>query len=576
MRAKLGWGCSVLSLACSASAPAAAPPPAELTLLHTSDVHSRLWSFRDRVSSLDAEMGLGSEGELAEVGGAARLATLLAAERRRGAAVWVDSGDLLEGAPVFGAHGGAVEVGLWGALGVAAMALGNHELSLGAAELDRLFGPARFPVLAANLVPSATTGAWLAPSATVMAGHTRLRVIGVGHDGSPPSITASSNPWGLSVMGAAASVQAAMDAAAGGAALVVVLSHLGLEGDRDLLRGTTGVDVVLGGHQHVSTLEPEWQEDCATRELQQRRGCSPRRVPIVHSGAYGRYLSKVALRLRPDPQEPGALEVQAVALTHLPVTSQVPEDPATAAHLEPYRPAPRPPVGYLPAPLTRSSALGGDSPLGNVVADAVRAQTGADVVVLNSSGLRDDLEAGPLLPIDLELAFPFEEPWRLASLAGRELRVGLDRAARKSASRGCESALQVSGLWLRVHCGACREELTTCWRAGRGESELRDDERLLVALPRYLTLPGADFEAVGPLGSELSLSLSQALRRQFGTVPLVRDPGDCARDWQQAPASRCAEAFGLWCPLDGARAWSVCAALPQVEGGRDGRIEMLP
>jgi 5'-nucleotidase / UDP-sugar diphosphatase len=570
-----GWGWGVLALACSAPAPADVPATSELTLLHTSDVHSRLWPFRDRISPADAELGLGAEGELAEVGGAARLATLLSEERRAGAGLWLDSGDLLEGAPVFGRYGGAVEVELWGALGVAAMALGNHELSLDGPELERLFGRAKFPVLAANLLPS-RAASWLTPSATVLAGSTALAVVGCGTPGSPPSLAADSNPWGLSVIDAAAGVQGAVDALASRTALVVVLSHLGLEADRQLVRETSGVDLVLGGHQHVLTREPEWQEDCATRQVRERRGCSPRRVPIVHSGAYGRYLSKVELRLRPSLEAGGALEVQSATLTHLPLSDSVAEDESTAARLEPYRAAPEPPIGYLPQPLRRDSPLGADSPLGNFVADAVQAETGADIVLLNGSGLRDDLEAGPLLAGDLELAFPFEEPWRLAWLSGWELRVGLDRAARQSASRGCSSTLQLAGMWLRVRCAACGDDLTECWRAGRGDVELRDDERLLVALPQYLALPGANFEEAGPLGAQLSLSVSQVLRRRAARAPRLRETQRCAGELQRATPPRCAEAFGPWCPVEEQRAYHLCSGLPSIEGARDGRIEMLP
>ncbi|MDF3068099.1 MAG: hypothetical protein K0R38_3700 [Polyangiaceae bacterium] len=568
MRGKLEWGWGVVALACSGSPVATAPPPSELTFLHTSDVHSRLWPFRDRISTVDADLGLGAEGELEEVGGAARLATRLAEARRDGAALWLDSGDLLEGAPVFGRYGGAVEVQLWGALGVDAMALGNHELSLSAEALQRLFADARFPVLAANLLPSASSS-WLLPSVIVFAGRTAVGVVGCGNGGSPPSITAANNPWGLSVVDAAAAVQSSIDELASRTELVVALSHLGLEGDRDLIRATSGIDLVLGGHQHTLTLEPEWEKDCATRELQRARGCSPRRVPIVHSGAYGRYLSRVELRLR-------AGEVTGVTLTHVPLSARVAPDPATSAHLEAYQSPPESPLGYLPERIARGTAHGGDSALGNLVTDAIQEWTGADVVLLNSSGLRDDLEAGPLLAGDLELAFPFEEPWRLVWLSGRELRAGLHRTARKSASRGCETSVQVAGLWLRVHCDACREELTACWRAGRGDTELADTERLLVALPRYLTLPGADFDALGEVGTDLALSVSQTLRRRLARAPRLLEPRDCALDLERASPARCAEAFGISCPISAALAEHVCRGLPSIQGARDGRVEMRP
>jgi 5'-nucleotidase len=547
----------------------------ELTLLHTSAVHSRLWPFRDRVSNLDARLGLGREGELGELGGAARLATLLAEERRRGAALWVDSGDLLEGAPVFGRYRGAVEVELWGALGVSAMALGNHELALEEQELEQLFGRAPFPVLASNLVPR--RGArWLTSSTVVWAGGNPIGVVGCASEGSPPSLGAADNRWGLTVVSAAAAVQAAIDELRGRASLVVLLSHQGLEADRALVRETSGIDVVLGGHQHALTVQPEWEEDCAARALKQARGCAPRRVPIVHSGAYGRYLSRVELRLRPAPAAPGALEVTSVALAHLPISEQVAEDAAIVERLEPFRASAEPPLAYLPAPVSRRSAVSGDSALGNLVTDAVRAETGADVVLLNQTGLRDDLEAGPLLAGDLALAFPFEEPWRLVWLSGSELRAGLNRAARKSAARGCETALELAGLWWRVRCAACAGEQTRCWRAGRGDTELQDDARVLVALPAYLASPGAEFEAVGARGEERHLSISEVVGRYAAAFPPVSDLHGCARALEHASPSRCAEAFGIGCPVRGERALYVCSRLPQLEGAHDGRIQMLP
>jgi hypothetical protein len=293
----------------------------------------------------------------------------------------------------------------------------------------------------------------------------------------------------------------------------------------------------------------------------------------VHSGAYGRYLSRLQLELTPTP---AGLEVDDVKVVQRPVSEQVVPDPATGAFLEPYRAAPQPPLGYLEEPLSRRSSAGGDSPLGNWVTDAVQAETGADVVLLNSSGLRDDLEAGPLLAGDLALTFPFEEPWRLVWLSGNELNAGLLRAARKSAARDCEAALQLAGLWLHIDCAACGGERLDCFKAGRGESPLGRDERLLVALPEYLTLPSADFDGVGERGERQELSVTGGFRRRAARAPLLLEPSRCARDLQQLSAARCAEAFGIACPVQEERARLLCRALPSVEGARDGRIEMRP
>lgn len=589
MRHGAAWAAmgSALWLGCGAPSAVPEPPPeAVLTLLHTSDIHSRLWPFRSRISSFEAEHGLGRAGALGEVGGVTRLATLLARERARAPALWVDSGDALEGAPIFQRFGGRVELELLGSLGLSAMALGNHELSLEPSVLARrLAESARFPVLAANLPPGAASPleGLLAPSAVLDVTGLRVGVVGVANPQSPPGVgERPSNAWGLApVADAAGAVQLAIDDLAGRAALVVVLSHLGLDGDRALVRGTSGIAAVLGGHQHLLTAELEWEDDCSQLDVVEARGCSPRRVPIVHSGAYAQWLSRLELRLVAELAQPARLTVVEAALTALPAGEAVPEHPQTLTRLAELRPPPEPPIAFAPSVLARRSPLGGDSALGDLAADAALWRSKADVAVLNSSGLRDDLEAGVLLRDDLELAFPFAEPWRLVSLRGRELGEALARAARRSAARDCESTLQVAGLRLSVQCSACRAGAEPCLRAERetplGRKPLLDDERLLVVLPDYLARPGADFELAASAGALIELSVPEAIAELLSSRPPTREPAPCIGSLRAWSLSRCAQAFGaLACPLEAERAAHECAKLPQVEETRDGRIQMWP
>jgi 5'-nucleotidase len=582
--------CGALALGCENAPVATKESLRPLTLLHTADIHSRVRPFRSRISRFEAELGLGHALALVEIGGAARLATLLreeraAAEREGTSVLWLDSGDALEGADVFHRFGGRVELALLSALGLGAMALGNHELSLGAPELAELFGSqAVFPLLSANVRPRAGSPLErvLAPSALLNVGGVQVGVVGVANPSSPPNLASADNPWELEIAAAQASaVQAAVDAFAGRAALIVLLSHQGLEQDHALLGRTTGVDLVLGGHQHVLTAEPEWQDDCASTELQDARGCSPRRVPIVHSGAYLRWISRLQLELAPDPSAPGALEVADLVLTHLPLGSAVLEDPEVAAFLDARRAPAEAPLAYLPAPITRRSALAGDSALGNLTVDAVRAASSADVALLNSSGLRADLEAGVLLRSDLDLAFPFDDAWRLVWLDGETLLHGLERAAWRSAARDCESALQVSGLRLAMRCAACLARSADCLQISHpspaGEVALEPEAWLLVALPNYLALDGGDFEAVGGTGTELAESVVDAVTRFLQSQPFSGDDEACQRALRELSPARCREAFDeLACPLPGSQALATCRGLPRVEGRRDGRVVMEP
>ncbi|HYJ10557.1 MAG TPA: hypothetical protein VEX18_16155, partial [Polyangiaceae bacterium] len=232
---------SWVALGCTEALPERSDPAArDLVLLHTTDLHSRVWPFLERISSFESRLGLGRAGALEEVAGFARLASVVEHERQQGARLWLDSGDALEGAEVFQRFRGQLELELLGALGLSAMALGNHELSLQAPALSAALGRGGFPVLSANLTPLPGSAlAHLVPSALLEVEGVKVGVIGVANPVSPPDLVQGAAAWGLE-LGAepAVAVQAALDDLRPRAELLVALSHLGLEGDRELVRNT--------------------------------------------------------------------------------------------------------------------------------------------------------------------------------------------------------------------------------------------------------------------------------------------------------------------------------------------------
>lgn len=93
-------------------------------------------------------------------------------------------------------------------------------------------------------------------------------------------------------------VTADFAASLGGDETLVVLSHLGLQADRVLAQRVPRIDLLLGGHSHDTTPEP------------QRVGT----VPIVHAGPYGRFVSRS--ELEPDSGN-GRLRLTSFALVPL-------------------------------------------------------------------------------------------------------------------------------------------------------------------------------------------------------------------------------------------------------------------
>ncbi len=615
--------------------------PVELVLLHTADTHAMLFPFRTLVGAADARHGLGRVGELRAMGGFSRLATLLRAERSRSARVLhLDAGDLFQGSLAFERFGGVPELLAFDALRVDAQAVGNHELDHGAELVrSRYETLARFPLLAVNYAGDGTGGlaSLVEPFVVLDARGLRVGVVGVGNASSVGLLR--ERPSELSVLSREASgaVQGALDQLRPLVDLVVVVSHLGLDADRALVRQTSGIDAVLGGHQHITLDTPEWALDCgAGAEPRVRdawgkeRVCSPRRVPIVHSGAYGKTFGRLTLSLAAEPSKLGPShdpldghEVTALHFELVPVTDDTPEDPELAELLAPYRSEPLEALGaetavaYAPGPLERVGATGGDSPLGNLLADVLRVAAEADVAVLGASSLRHDLPPGVLDLDGLVRVVPFTDPLVRAELPGTRLLGAFEQAARSASRRDCRTQVHVGGALVRFRCpcdgprcarvfvpatevpcasdadcegiqGACSAHAGV---AGHCFAPLDEGASYRVATTAYLAGGGSglfDFIAESAR-TEVSETLSSALLEAlYGGAPCPR-PADasaeqcengCARDALGRVGEAC-RALGLGqtcgdaanlCP----RAVSICRHLPclgAAEGARrDGRI----
>jgi len=502
---------------------APAPEKNQLVLVHTADLHSHLFPEPTLIGSADAARGLGPSGAVSAVGGIARIATLVRGLRRGSApTLYLDSGDLIEGTAVFNAFGGEPELRAMSALEPAAVALGNHDLDPGLPELvskHRKF--ARFPLLAANYhaLDPGLAGV-LGGSLVLDVAGLRVGVIGVANPTSPGGLDQDDNSYGIELVPSAIAVQSAIDALRAKVDLVVAITHLGLAADEALIDATSGLDVVLGGHQHLTLDQPVERMDCGAA-LQAARGCRARRVIVVHSGALGRYVGRLELAL--GPVAPGAgdpsdgLEIITAKHELLPVSAEVAEDTVMAGLLEPYRAQLAAagldqPVAFALGPVERYGVTGGDSPLGNLIADAIRERAGTDFAVLNTTGIRADLPPGVLTKSAFVSALPFADSLTVVTLTGAQMTALLDQQAQVAKSRHCESPLQISGFTWTVVCTGSRAGSRALLGPGGAEPA-----RALDPAATY-SLATTDYLADGGSGFEMLTKASS--RRELETEPL--------------------------------------------------------
>ncbi len=472
-----------------------------LTLLHTSDIHSRLFPYNLQLGQVDAGLGLGEALTIANVGGVARISHIIGRERARASRVLhLDGGDCFQGAPIFNFFSGEAEIRSLAAMGVDAMIVANHEFDRGALNLGlQLQNWANYPILAANYIledpaqpGSSPLGAIIQPYTVFNLEGLRVGVVGMGNLSSMTSLLDSPNRLGITPLQTIETAQFYVDLLRPIVDVVVFVTHLGLQVDQKMIENTTGIDVVLGGHNHIVLQPPKKMRDCSdpehfdtetnsfyvelvspnAGEPKVRRYCRPREVILAHSGAFAKFVGRLDLVLSNDPTDFPAVdgatqydtangfEVVTSDYRLFPVTEDVPADPIIESILEPYAQNLDALanldllVGYARDGSRRFSTGGGDSPLGNMISTAMWLRLGVqtDLSMTNTTGIRADLVPGPVTVEQMYNIFPFDNSISKMQLSGVELREMFDFVARRSAGRGCTSQVQIAGARIVIDC----------------------------------------------------------------------------------------------------------------------------
>ena len=428
------------------------PPIAEglavrVTFLHTSDIHSRLLPFRMAVTYTDNSLGLKQENE--PFGGVARVAHIINRERARGDRVlYVDSGDVFQGAPIFNVFEGEAEFLAMSYLNPDAMVVGNHEFDTG---LTNLIHMARdfisFPFLAANyyFMPDNEMGELTHPYTIVNASGIRIGLLGVGDFGSITSLTDIGNSLKMMPLNNIQVINDYVNILRPQVDLLCLVSHAGLSDDTEIASETQGIDIIFGGHLHIVLNPPKVVKNKVGED-----------VLLVHSGAFAKYVGR--LDIVTVKGSDGRTSVVSHDYTLFPVDSTVPEDPKMAQLMEDYRLKLNQQIdltsvfGYSPKLLTKYGYEGGDSSLGNLVSEAIRRYARVDIAFTNTLGIRANMYPGPITLDDLFNVFPFENSITLMYMSGTDLRSLLNYVAQRSSGRGCVSQLQVAGVEFVMNC----------------------------------------------------------------------------------------------------------------------------
>ena len=457
--------------ACAPPAPAAGPAPGDgvrrVRIVHTNDFHGRL---------LPQQVG----GRAA--GGSAVLAAHFdsAAARFGGPTLVLSAGDDMQGTAISNLSWGRATIAAHNASGYDAAALGNHEFDWGQDTLVARVRESRFPWLAANVFVAGTRRQpeWVRPWVMIERGGVRTAVIGIALR-TTPEVVLAGRTAGLEFGAEAPAIdQAAREARAAGADFVVVTAHVGATCEQSgsapaepssQCRGevlemadalTEPVDLIVGGHTHRRVLT---EEDS---------------IPIVEAASYSTAYSVTDLERR------GGRTVVTTREVRTPFADEVSPDTQVARVVAEWernvRPMTERVVATLAQPMERE---GSEYALGNLLADAIRRQTGAQASLVNNGSIRRPLPAGPVGWGVLYELQPFANALVTVQVTGAQLRQALENAL----ASGSPDA-HISGLAVRYDPAAPQ---------GRRVREVRLDGGAVVDDDDVVTVGLSEFVATG-------------------------------------------------------------------------------
>ena len=396
------------------TAPAWGDKPITITFLDTNDLHAHVMPTTIKGKSY---------------GGYARIATLVRQTREKEKNVVVlNAGDTFQGTLFFNAYEGLADGAILSAIGIDAGTVGNHEFDRGPDVLATYASAIGWPLVAANLdlAREPRLRGKIAKYVVLDVGGEKVGIVGADTVDTPN--ISGPGPM-IDFRDVVPTVQAAVDElTAAKVNKIVVVTHIGYDEDQKLVAGLRDVDLVVGGHSHSPLGTPDlpgWRKadgpfPTLVKDL---KGVE---VPIVQAYEWGKVVGKITLEFDGAGKVKRIKEAKPIV-----IDDSIPEDKRIKALVQAFE---RPilalqnaPVGETKATLERGGE-GGDSPMSDLMADAMQAKTaplGSVAAFVNAGGVRAGLEAGPITYGQALSVMPFNNTLTVLDLTGAELKAAL-------------------------------------------------------------------------------------------------------------------------------------------------------
>jgi len=407
-----------------------------LVILHVNDTHGRLLPFDTK--------------EAKNIAGIARMATAIKniREANKGRTLVLHAGDVFSrGDTLTVYYGGEVNMMAMQAIGYDAYIPGNGEFYFGVENLRQQTALVRFPVLLANVVYKKDGRRIFQPYVIKEIAGIKIAILGLGfiRENHPSA-------WSLELQNPVVVAKKFLPLLRDKADLVIALTHIGLTEDKRLATEVPQIDIIVGAHSHSRLDIP----------LRIPKPNGKGDVIIAQAGDYGRLLGRLNVHLQSDGL--GKYRITGVEGKLLPIDSNIKESAGIAKLLKRYS-EPLSEVVFT-SEVALANPSKGSSPMGRLVVEALRVETGADVALLDRGAVQSEITQGDVTVADICSIHPWRNRVLKFTLTGAQLQQVL--AEQDVLTSGCRY-LNVDGKITGLNIGSSTVELSKSYKIVAGE-----------------------------------------------------------------------------------------------------------
>ncbi len=415
-------------------------------------------------------------------GGFARLNAVAKAERAANPnTIYVFDGDMLSPSLQSGFDKGQNTIDFTNLVPFDLAVPGNHEFDFGPDNFMAKMKASKYPWAAINITNA--NGSPVEGLGGVMVkevGGLRVALIPVAQDTSPEVSSTGSLTFGPTVE---TGIEAAKKAREDGADIVVGVVQTNMENDRKLM-ASKAFDVILSGDDHSYATAYDGV------------------TAYVETSIDGQYLSPVDLLVEIGERD-GKRTISWTPIFRFIDTAAVTPDPESKALADQYRASLdetlNVEIGTAGAEIDsrRNMVRAQEATMGNLIADAMRAATGADIGIMNGGGIRGDrtYDAGAKLTrLDILTELPFGNVTVMTELPGSQILLALENGV-SQVEKGSGRFPQVSGLSFTLDPSA--ESGARVSAVMVGGAALEADKVYKVAVNDYIFGGGDGYAALG-------------------------------------------------------------------------------